>query len=62
MMDMARSLYWKSYGGKPGLTFLLDVIPDKLASWGMSEYFDTLFNKNPKRLYAFANSNLIPTG
>ncbi len=52
-MDMARSTYWKSYGGKPGLTFLIEEIPNKLKAWGMDQYFQTIFFDNPSRLYAF---------
>lgn len=56
-MDMARSSYWKSYGGKPGLTFLIDEIPTKLSTWGMQEFLDTLFIQNPARLYAFRSKS-----
>ncbi len=54
-MDMAKNAYWKSYGGRPGMNYLIETIPDFLASKGMEEYFQNLFFDNPKRLYAFFN-------
>ena len=52
-MDMAKNAYWKSYGGDPGLNYLIETIPDFLKSKGMNEYFQKLFFDNPKRLYSF---------
>jgi 5-phospho-D-xylono-1,4-lactonase len=52
-MDMAKNAYWKSYGGNPGMTFLLDEIPTFLKDRGMDAYFNELFYNNPKKLYAF---------
>ncbi|WP_273565507.1 phosphotriesterase family protein [Maribacter halichondriae] len=55
-MDMAKNVYWKSYGGSPGMNYLIKTIPDFLKSKGMEEYFQKLFFDNPKRLYAFSNT------
>lgn len=52
-MDMAKNAYWKSYGGGPGLTYLIETIPDFLKSKGLEEHFQRLFFDNPQRLYSF---------
>lgn len=52
-MDMAKNVYWKSYGGTPGLNYLIDTIPKFLRSKGLEEHFQNLFYDNPNRLYAF---------
>jgi len=56
-MDMAKNAYWKSYGGQPGLNYLIETIPEFLKSKGLREYYKNLFFENPKRLYAFFNPN-----
>ncbi|MEQ6120172.1 aryldialkylphosphatase [Reichenbachiella sp. MALMAid0571] len=53
-MDAARHTYWKSYGGNPGLIFLLTTFVDELEKIGLSQYFNDLFVNNPKRLFAFS--------
>lgn len=52
-MDAAKSSYWKSYGGSPGLSFLLTTFKSDLKQMGLAEYFDKIFFENPQRLYAF---------
>jgi len=52
-MDMARNTYWKSYGGKPGLEFLLTTFKNDLAKLGLSAYYDQLLYRNPQQLFAF---------
>lgn len=52
-MDMAKKDYWKSYGGEPGLNYLIETIPRFLKVRGMEEYYQKLFFENPKRLYSF---------
>jgi 5-phospho-D-xylono-1,4-lactonase len=52
-MDMAKSIYWKSYGGQPGLTWLLMDFKKELIARGLEKYFDALFIKNPHKLYSF---------
>ena len=52
-MDMAKNAYWKSYGGHPGLNYLINTIPDFLKSKGLSEYFQKIFFDNPRSLYSF---------
>ena len=52
-MDMAKNAYWKSYGGGPGLNYLIETIPDFLESKGLQEYYQKLFFDNPKKLYSF---------
>ena len=55
-MDMAKNAYWKSYGGGPGLNYLLETIPQFLASKGLEEHYKNIFFDNPKKLYAFSKS------
>ena len=52
-MDMARNTYWKSYGGKPGLIFLLTTFKDELNKRGLINYFDQMFYRNPQQLFFF---------
>jgi phosphotriesterase-related protein len=52
-MDMARNGYWKSYGGKPGLTFLLTTFKNELEKMGLMKYYEQLFFNNPQHLYSF---------
>lgn len=52
-MDMAKNSYWKSYGGTPGLTYLLTEFRQELQTRGMFNYFDKLFFANPQSLYSF---------
>lgn len=52
-MDMAKNAYWKSYGGSPGLNYLIETIPDFLESKGLEEYYENLFFENPKNLFTF---------
>ncbi|NOY40463.1 MAG: aryldialkylphosphatase [Planctomycetes bacterium] len=55
-MDAARRSYWKSYGGHPGLTYLLQDFSDTLRSAGLQESdLETIFLSNPRRVYAFSN-------
>ncbi len=55
-MDMAKNTYWKSYGGEPGLNYLIDYVPGFLKSTGLSEYYPHLFFWNPRNLYTFFKS------
>jgi 5-phospho-D-xylono-1,4-lactonase len=52
-MDMARSSYWKSYGGEPGLNYLLTNFTEQLNLRGLSNYFEKLFYSNPQQLFCF---------
>jgi predicted metal-dependent phosphotriesterase family hydrolase len=54
-MDAARQGYWTSYGGKPGMTFLLGEFADAMRQRGIGEDVQAaLFVRNPARAYAFA--------
>jgi len=55
-MDMAKNTYWKSYGGKPGLAWLLAEFRQELETRGIGDYFEELFFANPKNLYSFKNN------
>ena len=52
-MDAARNTYWQSYGGSPGLTYLLTTFRDELNQRGLSAYWDRLMIHNPSVLYSF---------
>ncbi len=52
-MDAAKHSYWKSYGGKPGLGFLLTTFREDLERMGLEEFYDQIFRKNPRRLFSF---------
>jgi phosphotriesterase-related protein len=52
-MDAAKNTYWQSYGGKPGLNFLLSTFKNDLHQMELSSYYESIFIKNPSRLYAF---------
>jgi predicted metal-dependent phosphotriesterase family hydrolase len=53
-MDAARQKYWRSYGGKPGMDFLLRSFVPQLRDRGLSETdIDDLFIHNPVRCFAF---------
>jgi phosphotriesterase-related protein len=52
-MDMARNTYWKSYNGKPGLSFLLTTFKAELEKMGLMPYYDQMFFHNPRQLYSF---------
>lgn len=56
-MDMARNTYWASYGGKPGLSFLLTTFKLQLEKMGLVKYFEQLFFTNPQQLYTFKKIN-----
>jgi len=52
-MDAARNTYWRAYGGKPGLDYLLTTFREELNKRGLSAYFDAIFIDNPKRIFGF---------
>jgi phosphotriesterase-related protein len=53
-MDAARPTYWKSYGGEPGLSFLLNEFSEQLRQAGLSEAdWQRIFVSNPAATYRF---------
>lgn len=52
-MDAARNTYWQSYGGSPGLTYLLTTFRNELAQRGLGDYWNRLMVENPATLYSF---------
>jgi phosphotriesterase-related protein len=52
-MDAARHAYWRSYGGKPGLDYLLTTFKNEIAQRNLLGYFDNLFIKNPASIFSF---------
>jgi phosphotriesterase-related protein len=54
-MDAARQGYYRSYGGSPGLAYLLEIFSGELAARGVpSEVRDSMFVGAPARAFAFA--------
>ena len=52
-MDMAKNAYWKSYGGSPGMNYLIETIPGFLKSKGLEESYEKIFFDNPRKLFSF---------
>jgi 5-phospho-D-xylono-1,4-lactonase len=52
-MDMARNTYWESYGGKPGLSFLLTTFKEEMKIRGLEKFLQKMFFDNPQKLYTF---------
>ena len=53
-MDAARRGYWTTYGGRPGMTFLLGAFSGAMRDRGIDEAtLAQLFVANPARAYAF---------
>lgn len=51
-MDAARPTYWKSYGGSPGLSFLLNEFSQQMRSRGLSEQqWQRIFVSTPADAY-----------
>ncbi|WP_316814401.1 hypothetical protein [Pedobacter heparinus] len=53
-MDAAKNNYWKTYGGQPGLNFLLTTFKEDLRKMGLESYYEAIFVKNPAELYSFS--------
>lgn len=56
-MDMARNSYWKSYGGSPGLNYLLTTFYEQMNKRGLSAYLKKIFFHNPQNLFCFKELN-----
>lgn len=56
-MDAARQSYWRSYGGSPGLTFLLEsFFPEMLRRGFPADVVEQILVVNPGRAYAISRS------
>lgn len=53
-MDMAKNIYWKVYGGQPGLNYLLTGFRDELEKRNLGTFFNNLFMNNPQNLFSFS--------
>ncbi|MFW6289485.1 MAG: phosphotriesterase family protein [Mariniphaga sp.] len=51
-MDMAKNSYWKSYGGKPGLNYLVTEFYEEMKKRGLNPYLKNIFYSTPARLYS----------
>lgn len=54
-MDAARHAYWKSYGGKPGLSYLLTTFIEEIERRGLGTFQQKLFVDNPARIFSFGD-------
>ena len=60
-MDAARKGYLTSYGGSPGLTYLLGAFSDELDARGLDAAIRRrLLVDNPARVFAFASREEVP--
>ncbi len=60
-MDAARRGYWRSYGGRPGLTFLLGDFAASLRAAGLDDScLHRVFVSTPATTYAFASPSSPP--
>lgn len=53
-MDLARRSYYPSYGGGPGLTYLLEHFLPRLRAEGLGDIVGQIMIENPRRAFAFA--------
>lgn len=53
-MDLARRSYYPSYGGGPGLGYLLERFAPRLRAEGLEQVVDQIFVQNPARAFSFA--------
>lgn len=59
-MDAARRKYWRSYGGNPGLRFLLHNFVPRRRSGGLGQNeIDAIFIRNPQRCYSFRATSAV---
>jgi phosphotriesterase-related protein len=57
-MDAAKNAYWESFGGHPGLGFLVEEFAPRLLRGGLSqELIDRIFVHNPANAYSFGQPN-----
>lgn len=57
-MDAARRGYWRHYGGKPGLDFLLTTFSENLKQCGVTDrQLQRIFVSNPAETFSFFTSN-----
>lgn len=59
-MDAARRKYWRSYGGAPGLTYLLDTFSVQLRAAGLTQdHLHRIFVDTPAATYSFARPRSV---
>jgi phosphotriesterase-related protein len=56
-MDLARRSYYPSYGGGPGLGYLLGVFAPRLEAEGLGDMVQRIFVDNPARAFALVQSD-----
>jgi phosphotriesterase-related protein len=58
-MDLARRSYWPSYGGGPGLTYLLETFVPRLRAEGLGDVVRKIFVENPARAYSLVPEPVV---
>jgi predicted metal-dependent phosphotriesterase family hydrolase len=53
-MDLARRSYWPSYGGGPGLRYLLETFVPRLRAEGLEDVIPLIFVENPARAFSLS--------
>jgi predicted metal-dependent phosphotriesterase family hydrolase len=53
-LDLARRSYYPTYGGGPGLGYLLDTFAPRLKAEGLGDVVQLLFVENPARVFSLA--------
>ena len=57
-MDAARPAYWRSYGGEPGLAFLVETFAPRLRAAGLEDdLLHRILSANPAHAYAFRKTH-----
>ena len=54
-LDFARRSYYPSYGGGPGLGYLLETFVPRLRAEGLGDIVDLLLVENPARAFSMVN-------
>jgi phosphotriesterase-related protein len=60
-MDLARNTYWRSYGGAPGLDFLLTQFKSDFSQIGLEEFYRDIFYQVPQKLFTFSKNDIYIT-
>lgn len=53
-MDLARQSYYRSYGGGPGLEYLLETFVPRLRAEGLGDSAEKILKRNPARAFSLA--------
>ena len=61
--DISRQGYWKSYGGEPGLAFLVSTFREQLLAAGLtSDQIRQIYVDNPARFLSWSHPDSVLRG